>query len=104
MVRLRLQGRAALIVAVTSLCGCATPYNFPTPTQVDGQRGFGARGYLKYNEDQEVTKKRIEEGFVRACGGPVEMKPVTIGRADSAVGIKYYSFDAMAKCLTAPTR
>ena len=82
-----------------ALSGCASmPTNFPIRTQVDGQRGFSMQGTVKYTGDPAKTRARIEKAFVSACGGPIEMTAFDMKRRDSKVGLKFYQYEAVARC------
>lgn len=83
---------------ITAAC-VSTPTNMPLRTQVDGQRGFSMQGVLKFTGDPGKTRARIEKAFVSACRGPAEITDLKMDRQDSAVWLKFYSYDATARCL-----
>lgn len=85
---------------LTAAC-VSTPTNMPLRAQVDGRRGFSMQGVLKFTGDPEKTRARIEKAFVSACRGPAEITDLKMDRQDSRVGLKFYRYDATAKCIGA---
>ena len=91
------------IWVLLGLSSCASmPTNFPIRSQVDGQRGFTMQGTVKYTGDPAKTRARIEKVFLSACAGPIEMTAFDLKRRDSKVGLKFYQYEAVAKCSSAP--
>ena len=90
----------AAVLPVLLMAGCAsTPTNYPIRSQIDGQRGFTMQGVLKFTGDPAKTRARIEKAFVSSCGGPAEITQLDMARQDSSVGLKFYRYDATARCL-----
>ena len=95
-------GRYACVIGCL-LSGCAsTPTNFPIRAQIDGQRGFGMQGVLKYTGDPDQTRARIQKAFDGACRGPARITQLEMKPRQSSVGLKFYDYDATALCEPPP--
>lgn len=91
----------ALAIAVV---GCASaPTNYPIRTEVGGQRGYTMQGTLRSRGSLDQTKQWIHRAFEAGCRGPVEITQINIEPRGSSIGLKFYDYDAAARCL-GPTR
>lgn len=65
--------KRVMIATALLLSACATPYDVPHPSFVEGKRAYTMSGWYQFSSDQKKAESWIKERLGYACQGSVEL-------------------------------
>ncbi len=85
-----------IVAGAVGLSGCAaSPYDFPVPTVINGQKAYAMTGFVKA-ADEDGVRARLSQRL--HCPNGLQILDLRTARADNAVGTKIMHYDAILKC------
>ena len=90
------------MIAGAALSACAaSPYDFPVPVLVDGERATSMTGFMA-TDDEAVVRERLAKRM--RCPREIEFLSLETQRADNAVGTHILKYDAVMRCSDVDTQ
>lgn len=85
-----------MVMALSTISGCATPYDVPLPTMVGTQRAYSMSGVMSTTHPEKVRAKVLRI-MATACPGKVDLVQFRTEPLSGRV-IKDMHYEAVATC------